>query len=179
MSNVHLTYHSFNVEDETRYNKEFQYDEIPSIFRILTNLNSSGHWVYWKKLTNGKWVYAPIWIKQEESNNYIQTLYKGEYDEPLALHISFVNMDNEGYWDYWRINNNGKYVWCPRWISITEKEMYDQLIEAEKNWLEILQEEKNTPQSERTDEWYINISGRKLTAYNVLTNIQQSLRINC
>lgn len=46
-----------------------EYDEIPDLCRTLENLNPWGHWEYFHKNENNKWVYSPKWVVDEDEDD--------------------------------------------------------------------------------------------------------------
>lgn len=165
------------IEIEEVHDSQGDEEQIPDVCRTLTQYGGEGSWDYWKLKADGKWKYQPTWETTGRDTTKVFNIYEEEFDSypSLIFHHMYANL-GEGEWSYWRLNNNGKWVWYPRWIDKSNyKDLY-QLKDIENNWCSILEEERNIKEN-NDSELVQSILGRKLSLHSELIECRSKFGI--
>ena len=114
--------------------------------------------------------YGPNFLFRTDSNTTIPSQHEAEeFDERPGLCRTYCNLHENGEWTYWRVTDNGKYIYHPIWIDDVNRDKYNLLEEAENRWIELLKEERENQQP------FESIAGRKLSLHTELRNCRYDM----
>ena len=99
-------------------------------------------------------------------------------DEIPGLHRTYANLDDEGYWVYWEPTDDGRWRWNPKWVVYDHTIFRNILTELELELSKLVKEEAETPEKDKTNEWYQSIAGRKLSLDTEISYYHHKLAIN-
>jgi hypothetical protein len=95
-----------------------------------------------------------------------------------SLHRTYANLGDNGHWVYWEPTADGRWQWNPKWVEYDDDTFRNILTDLESEWMDLLREEDETPENDKTNEWYQSISGRKLSLDTMIVYYQRKLKIN-
>jgi len=108
----------------------------------------------------------------------MSTVYEQEFDTIPSLHRTYANLGGNGEWVYWEQTADSRWKWNPKWVTYTHTMLQTILKELEAEWMNLLREEDDTPEKDKTDEWYQTFTGRKLSLDTEIVYYQQMMRLN-
>ena len=108
----------------------------------------------------------------------MSTVYEQEFDTIPSLHRTYSNLGGNGEWVYWEQTTDSRWKWNPKWVTYTHTMLQTILKELEAEWMNLLREEDDTPEKDKTNEWYQTFTGRKLNLDTEIVYYQQMMRLN-
>jgi hypothetical protein len=106
-----------------------------------------------------------------------------EYDnwivsEIPGLHRMYANLGDDGHWVYWEPLADGRWKWNPKWVKYDNETLRNILADLESEWMDLLKKEEETPQNEKTNEWYKFLEVQKKSLDSTIVYYQKKLGIN-